>query len=96
MRADASGAILATSAVAVRNVFRVRRSETSDRDPLLRWTRAAMIPIVAIGALLAIRISQTGVLLTLDRAAEVEDEREVVEGLRREQEQPTEAVSVRV
>ena len=59
------GTILATSAVIVRNVFRVRSVEGARRDPLLVWTRAAMIPIVIVGSFMAIRISQTGVLLTL-------------------------------
>jgi SSS family solute:Na+ symporter len=61
----ASGAILATSAVAVRNVFGARRIQVGAGDPLLRWTRIAMFPIVAIGSLLAIRVSQTRILLTL-------------------------------
>jgi SSS family solute:Na+ symporter len=66
----ASGAILATSAVAVRNIFNVRRvhagaANTEVRDPLLRWTRLAMFPIVVAGVLLAIRVSNTGILLTL-------------------------------
>ncbi len=60
----ASGAILATSAIAVRNIFGVRRA-TTGRDPLLRWTRIAMIPIVLTAVVLAIRVSQTGILLTL-------------------------------
>lgn len=61
----ASGAMLATSAIAVRNVFRVRRHSGSGPDPLLRWTRIAMVPFVIAGAFLAIRVSQTGILLTL-------------------------------
>ncbi|WP_029150912.1 sodium:solute symporter family protein [Microbacterium indicum] len=62
----ASGAILATSAIVVRNIFQVHRTPASTGpDPLLRWTRLAMVPIVVAGAFLAIRISQTGVLLTL-------------------------------
>lgn len=61
----ASGAILAVSAVAVRNVFSVRRGDTAGPDPLLRWTRAAMAPIVVAAVILAIRVSQTGILLTL-------------------------------
>lgn len=61
----ASGAILATSAIAVRNLITVRRSTVNGADPLLRWTRAAMIPIVMLGAFLAIQVSQTGILLTL-------------------------------
>lgn len=62
----ASGAILATSAVAVRNVFNVRRSVMpGERDPLLLWTRVAMIPFVAAATFIAVRVSQTGILLTL-------------------------------
>jgi SSS family solute:Na+ symporter len=61
----ASGAILATSAVAVRNVFQVRRMSTDATDPLLRYTRIAMVPIVVIGVVIAIRVSETGILLTL-------------------------------
>ncbi len=62
----ASGAILATSAIAVRNLFGVRRLVVTDGpDPLLRWTRLAMIPICLVGVIIAIRVSQTGILLTL-------------------------------
>ena len=62
----ASGAILATSAIAVRNLFGVRRMVVADGpDPLLRWTRLAMIPICLVGVIIAIRVSQTGILLTL-------------------------------
>lgn len=62
----ASGAILATSAVAVRNLAGVTREVAPGHaDPLLKWTRVAMLPVVAVGALLAVRVSQTGILLTL-------------------------------
>ncbi|KQY23043.1 sodium:solute symporter [Cellulomonas sp. Root485] len=65
----ASGAILATSAVAVRNIFGVRRvtavKEAGVRDPLLLWTRVAMIPIVVLGVSVALKVAQTGILLTL-------------------------------
>lgn len=62
----ASGAILATSAVAVRNLGGVKRDVAPGHsDPLLRWTRVAMLPVVMIGAYLAIRVSETGILLTL-------------------------------
>ncbi|GLY03860.1 MULTISPECIES: sodium:solute symporter family protein [Actinoplanes] len=62
----ASGAILATSAVAVRNIAGVRREVApGHRDPLLRWTRVAMLPVVIVGVFLALRVSQTGILLTL-------------------------------
>ena len=47
----ASGAILATSAIAVRNLFGVRRVVTEGFDPLLRWTRLAMIPICLVIAI---------------------------------------------
>ena len=65
----ASGAILATSAVAVRNIVGVRRvvsvKEEGVRDPLLLWTRVAMIPIVVLGVSVALEVAQTGILLTL-------------------------------
>lgn len=62
----ASGAILATSAIAVRNIAGVRRAvEPGHADPLLRWTRVAMLPVVVVAVLIAIRVSQTGILLTL-------------------------------
>lgn len=62
----ASGAILATAAVAVRNIAGVTREVAPGHaDPLLRWTRVAMLPVVVVGVLLAIRVSQTGILLTL-------------------------------
>jgi SSS family solute:Na+ symporter len=62
----ASGAILATSAIAVRNIAGVRRIHTgAGKDPLLRWTRLTMVPISILAALIAIRVSQTGILLTL-------------------------------
>lgn len=62
----ASGAILSTSAVAVRNIAGVKREVAAGHhDPLLRWTRIAMLPIVLVGVLFALRVSQTGILLTL-------------------------------
>jgi SSS family solute:Na+ symporter len=52
--------------VAVRNIGGVKREVApGHHDPLLRWTRMAMIPVVVIGAFLALRVSQTGILLTL-------------------------------
>ncbi|MFT4213347.1 MAG: sodium:solute symporter family protein [Microbacterium sp.] len=61
----ASGAMLATSAIAVRNIAGVRRTAEHDHDPLLRWTRLIMVPISLAGAFLAIQVAQTGILLTL-------------------------------
>jgi len=54
----------------VRNVFGAPRIhvggiQLAQGDPLLRWTRIAMFPVVVVGSLLAIRVSQTGILLTL-------------------------------
>ncbi|GAA4963653.1 SSS family solute:Na+ symporter [Nonomuraea thailandensis] len=62
----ADGAILGTAAVAVRNVGSARRVHRPGRaDPLLRATRWAMLPVVGGAVLLALRVPQTGVLLTL-------------------------------
>lgn len=61
----ASGAMLATSAIGVRNIAAVRRKRQQAYDPLLRWTRIVMIPISLLAAGLAIQVSQTGILLTL-------------------------------
>ncbi|UBU08906.1 sodium:solute symporter family protein [Nonomuraea gerenzanensis] len=62
----ADGAILGTAAVAVRNVGSARRVHHPGRpDPLLRATRWAMPPVVGGAVLLALRVPQTGVLLTL-------------------------------
>lgn len=62
----ADGAILGTAAVAVRNVGGVRRVHAEGKaDPLLRATRIAMIPVVLLAVVLALRVPQTGILLTL-------------------------------
>jgi SSS family solute:Na+ symporter len=62
----ANGAILGTSAVAVRNVAGFHRQLSTDgHDPLLRTVRASMIPVVAIAVFFAIRVPETGILLTL-------------------------------
>lgn len=62
----ANGAILGTAAVAVRNVGGVRRVHVEGKaDPLLRATRWAMLPVVVLAVLFALRVPQTGILLTL-------------------------------
>lgn len=62
----ANGAILGTSAVAARNVVGVQlQSDAHGRDRLLRATRITLIPVVAIAVLFALRVPQTGILLTL-------------------------------
>jgi SSS family solute:Na+ symporter len=62
----ANGAILGTSAVAARNVIGVQvGSDPRGRDNLLRATRITLIPVVAIAVFFALRVPQTGILLTL-------------------------------
>jgi solute:Na+ symporter, SSS family len=62
----ANGAILGTSAVAARNVCGVPLGvDARGRDRLLRATRLTLLPVVGIAVLLALRVPETGVLLTL-------------------------------
>jgi len=62
----ANGAILAISNVCVRNLGGVRRVHVpGQRDPLLRATRVAMVPMTLLSILCAIYVQQTGILLTL-------------------------------
>jgi SSS family solute:Na+ symporter len=62
----ANGAILGTAAVAVRNVAGFKREPVGEgRDPLLRLVRLTMLPVVGVAVLFAIRVPQTGILLTL-------------------------------
>ena len=62
----ANGAILAISNVSVRNLGGVRRMHVpGQRDPLLRATRIAMVPMTLIAIVIAIYVKQTGILLTL-------------------------------
>ena len=60
------GAILGVSAVSTRNVLGIREEEhAGSRDRLLLATRLAMIPITLLGIFFALRVPQTGILLTL-------------------------------
>ena len=62
----ANGAILAISNVSVRNLGGVRRVHVpGQRDPLLRATRIAMVPMTLLAIVIAIYVKQTGILLTL-------------------------------
>jgi SSS family solute:Na+ symporter len=63
----ANGAILGTAAVAVRNVAGMpqRVPPEGGRDPLLRTVRLTMLPVVAVAVFFALRVPQTGILLTL-------------------------------
>src|SRR5262249_25864627 len=61
-----NGVILGASAVAARNVLEVQsRLDALGRDTLLRATRITLIPVVAIAVFFALRVPQTGILLTL-------------------------------
>ncbi|MDA1360441.1 sodium:solute symporter family protein [Glycomyces luteolus] len=71
----ANGAILGTGAVAARNIAGIRETDAgklpelkifgAGKDPLLRASRIAMFPIVGLAVLVAVRVPQTGILLTL-------------------------------
>ncbi len=74
----ANGAILGTSAVAARNVLGVQSglgvqsdtgvqpgTDAASKDNLLHATRITLIPVVAIAVFFALRVPQTGILLTL-------------------------------
>ncbi|KUI44147.1 sodium:solute symporter [Mycobacterium sp. IS-1590] len=62
----ANGAILAISNVCVRNLGGSRRVHVpGQRDPLLRATRVAMVPMTVFSIAFAIYVKQTGILLTL-------------------------------
>ena len=62
----ANGAILAISNVCIRNLGGVQRVHIpGQKDPLLRATRIAMVPMTLLSILIAIYVHQTGILLTL-------------------------------
>jgi Na+/proline symporter len=63
----ANGVILGTAAVVVRNIAGVqpRAEHDKGRDPLLRTVRLTMLPVVAVAIVVALRVPQTGILLTL-------------------------------
>ena len=63
----ANGAVLGTAAVAVRNVAGMPQRLVAEgtRDPLLRAVRLTMFPVVGVAIFFALRVPQTGILLTL-------------------------------
>jgi SSS family solute:Na+ symporter len=62
----ASGAILGMSDMIVRNIAGFRRdSDLSHHDPQLRYVRLCMVPLTLFGIYIAVRLQQTGILLTL-------------------------------
>ncbi|HET7480102.1 MAG TPA: sodium:solute symporter family protein [Rubrobacteraceae bacterium] len=60
-----TGAILAMSSVCARNILGIRPGEGAGRDRLLLITRIGMIPILLFAVIIALRVPQTGILLTL-------------------------------
>ncbi|WP_037067812.1 sodium:solute symporter family protein [Pseudonocardia acaciae] len=62
----ANGVVLGTAAVAVRNIGGMAQPPPGEgRDPLLRMVRITMVPMVGLAILFALRVPQTGILLTL-------------------------------
>jgi len=68
----ADGAVLGTSAVSARNVFGLRDEggpvhyeAEGQRDRLLLVTRLISLPIAALAVFFALRVPETGILLTL-------------------------------
>lgn len=63
------GAVLATSSVIARNIAGIRVEETgydaTQMDKLLLVTRVIAVPIAVIGAVFAVRLPETGLLLVL-------------------------------
>ncbi len=60
-----TGAILAMASVCARNILRVERGPETGPDKLLLVTRLFMTPIAFFSLFLALRVPQTGILLTL-------------------------------
>nr|WP_090339108.1 sodium:solute symporter [Mycolicibacterium malmesburyense]CRL67241.1 Na+/proline symporter [Mycolicibacterium malmesburyense] len=60
-----SGILLSTASVLVRNVFRVDAGAPVMTRRILTATRWATLPIAALAAVVALRVPQTGILLTL-------------------------------
>jgi solute:Na+ symporter, SSS family len=63
----ANGAILGTASVVVRNIAGLEQQARPDGggDPLLKRVRLTMLPVVAVAVVVALRVPQTGILLTL-------------------------------
>ncbi|QNG18149.1 sodium:solute symporter [Rhodococcus triatomae] len=60
-----SGILLSTATVLVRNVLRVGGEHAEMSADVMKATRLAMLPMAALGAIVALRVPQTGILLTL-------------------------------
>ncbi|EOM76630.1 sodium:solute symporter [Rhodococcus rhodnii] len=60
-----SGILLSTASVLVRNVLRIGGNSGAMSADVMKATRFAMIPMAALGAVVALRVPQTGILLTL-------------------------------
>lgn len=60
-----TGAILAMASVSARNILGIKEGTAGKRDRLLLVTRVLMIPITLSAVFLALRVPETGILLTL-------------------------------
>lgn len=60
-----SGILLSTASVMVRNVFRIDEHAIVMTPRILRATRWWTLPMAALAAVVALRVPQTGILLTL-------------------------------
>jgi SSS family solute:Na+ symporter len=60
-----SGVLLSTASVLVRNVLQVDAGAPVMTPRILRATRLATLPMAALAAVVALRVPQTGILLTL-------------------------------
>lgn len=60
-----SGILLSASTVVVHDVLRLDGHDRTQSLRVMRATRFTMIPMAALGALVALRVQQTGILLTL-------------------------------
>lgn len=60
-----SGVLLSTATVLVRNVFRIGGANAAMSSDVMKATRVLMLPMAVFGAVIALRVPQTGILLIL-------------------------------
>lgn len=60
-----SGILLSTAAILIRNILRIDAGAAVMTPRVLRATRWATLPMAALAAVVALRVPQTGILLTL-------------------------------
>lgn len=59
------GVLLSASTVFVHNVLHLSGEDAEQSDRMARMTRVVMVPVALVGAVVALRIPTTGILLTL-------------------------------